>query len=385
MLLAGPRLTHPASSSPVRQIPALTSIRGIAAWWVVLYHFREHVPVAADSATARLMAHGYLAVDLFFILSGFVIALNYTAMFGTLAVKNYTRFLGLRLARIYPLHITVLLAFLINPLAVLLFSDTGRLSLRYDPLYYVLSLFLMQNWGFTHLLAWNVPAWSISTEWAAYLLFPLLAWQATRLRGAAGAAGVMAGALALLMAGAALSVPSLGADIPTFGLFRCITEFAAGAGLFWLGRHLPAAMRGCGSAALLAAALLAATAVIWPEPDFLVFPPAFLLLVFGLSREPGWTVRLLGWRPLEFLGTVSYSTYLLHDFVRDWVKFLLLRPGVPAWLVLAAYLAGTAVASVLAYRMIELPGRRSLRALLDGRSRTATVAVRPYQTPAGRG
>ena len=88
-------------------IPALTSIRGIAAWWVVLYHFREHLPSGCPEWLLALTAHGYLAVDLFFILSGFVLALNYAeSLPGDLA--GATGFYRLRFARIYPLHFVIL-------------------------------------------------------------------------------------------------------------------------------------------------------------------------------------------------------------------------------------------------------------------------------------
>ena len=364
------------------QIPALTAIRGLAAWWVVLYHFREQAPQLGGALLGNALAHGYLAVDLFFTLSGFVIALNYSTALERLTARSYARFLGLRLARIYPLHFVMLLLYLANPLAILLFSHRADPGIRYDATYYLLSLVLLQNWGFVDQLAWNVPAWSISTEWAAYLMFPLLAWGvAPRLRAPAMALALVAGSLMLLSVGAVVSVPTLGAAIPTFGLFRCLTEFAAGAGLFWLFRHRPATLRHDGTAALLAAALLAAASIIWTLPDFLLIPPAFALLIYGLGRQPRWVNWLLGWRGLEWIGTISYSTYLVHYFVRDWIKFLLLGPGQPRWLALSAYLAATALASVLLYRLVEVPGRRSVRAVLGGSARRAGLA--PTQAGAG--
>ena len=108
-------------------IPALTSVRGIAAWWVVLYHFRENLPSRSPEWLLALTAHGYLAVDLFFILSGFVLALNYAESFrGSLA--GATNFYQLRFARIYPLHFVMLMLFLLNPLAIALFSAGGDAS-----------------------------------------------------------------------------------------------------------------------------------------------------------------------------------------------------------------------------------------------------------------
>src|SRR5260221_174467 len=110
------------SSSP--SLPALTTIRGLAAWWVVLYHFKEEFPREfVGTPIFHFVAHGDFAVDLFFELSGFVIALNYASAFRRPTWMQYTKFLILRLARIYPLYIFILLIFLINPLAIALWSS----------------------------------------------------------------------------------------------------------------------------------------------------------------------------------------------------------------------------------------------------------------------
>ena len=342
-------------------------IRGIAAWWVVLYHFRDAMPGSPDGAAGRLAAHGYLAVDLFFILSGFVIALNYTAMLAVLTPGAYRRFLGLRLARIYPLHLLMLLLFLLDPLAIALFAHRPIASAQYSPLYYALSLVLLQNWGFVGGPIWNVPAWSISTEWAAYLLFPLLArFVSPRLGSPARALAWVGGALLLLGVVASRSVPTLGGDIAQFGLFRCLAEFAAGAGLFWLWRQRTAAAGWDAAAALACAGVLGAAYCAVPMPDYVPVPAAFALLIFGLARAPGGVARLPGARLLEAIGTVSYSTYMVHYFVRAWVRFLLLGHDGRAHPVdLAVYLLLTAAGSVVLYRLVEVPGRRALRALLD--------------------
>src|SRR6476646_6696636 len=114
-------------------IRALTSVRGIAAWWIVLFHFREYVPLLNNSSI-DIVGHGYLAVDLFFELSGFVIALNYGRFFRNLNMMEWFRFLGRLLARIYPLHLLMLLIFLLNPLVVG-FLASRSIFARYDPGY----------------------------------------------------------------------------------------------------------------------------------------------------------------------------------------------------------------------------------------------------------
>ncbi|MFC7542487.1 acyltransferase family protein [Siccirubricoccus deserti] len=133
-----------APNVPRQPIRALTSIRGLAAWWVVLYHVRELLPPTMPPMLHAALAHGYLAVDLFFMLSGFVISLDYSTQFARLDAGQVRRFLLLRLGRIYPLHLVMLIAFVANPIAIGLFSAAGRVGERYAADYFLLSLLLMQ-------------------------------------------------------------------------------------------------------------------------------------------------------------------------------------------------------------------------------------------------
>ena len=341
-------------------IPALTSIRGIAAWWVVLYHFREHLPSRCPEWLLALTAHGYLAVDLFFILSGFVLALNYVeSLPGNLA--GATGFYRLRFARIYPLHFVILMLFLLNPLAIALFSASGDTSLyRWD--YFVLSLFLVQNWGFTTELAWNVPAWSISTEAFAYLFFPLAAVVMRRGIVTASSTLLVMAALLIVLATQAMD-GSLGGDITGFGLTRCSLEFLLGMMVWRLRDRLGFATPLLSQAAILLAAGFSLAYALLPIGDALVMPAAFALLVFGLADPLARPGIWLNARWLETLGLISYSTYLSHHFISDWVKFLLVRPSIPGWIPLPAYLILVALASIVLYRMVEVPARDWLRSL----------------------
>ena len=97
---------------PRSEIRSLTGIRGIAALYVVLFHYLSGRPFTSPLST--FLNHGYLAVDLFFALSGFVLALNYSHLFATgLNWPNFLAFLGRRLARIYPLYLVLTLLALI--------------------------------------------------------------------------------------------------------------------------------------------------------------------------------------------------------------------------------------------------------------------------------
>ncbi len=365
------------------QIPALTSIRGIAAWWVVVYHFRDQLAPHVPEAVAVVAARGFLAVDLFFVLSGFVIALNYGAAFDRLSWSEVRRFLVARLARIYPLHLTMCLLFLANPLAIHLFASSGAIGERYDAGAWLMNLALVQSWGFIDHMTWNVPAWSISTEWFAYLLFPAAAFALSRaVRSPAAALALAAACLvALPLALSAAGVASLGAAITSYGLVRCVLQFLVGAALsraFVLGLRAGAKAH---AALLAAAAGLGALHLILGVGDHWVLPAAFACLVFALTSDGAALNRALALPALVWIGEISYSTYLVHYFVKDWTKFLLVAPGTPSLLPFIVYIAVTFAASVLLYRTIEVPGRRLVRRLGDRRPRLAggEAVARPRQ------
>jgi peptidoglycan/LPS O-acetylase OafA/YrhL len=370
-------VTVSAPNAQRRPIRALTSIRGLAAWWVVLYHVQEFLPPAAPDMLQSVLAHGYLAVDLFFMLSGFVISLNYAGHFARLEAGQLRRFLLLRLGRIYPLHLVMLIAFLANPIAIGLFSATGQPGERYAVDYFLLSLLLMQNWGFTHGLAWNIPAWSISTEWFAYLVFPPLAWASLRwARDAVGALWLAVLLLLVLAAICAIIGGGLGDRIETFGLVRCVLEFAIGVFLQRLHAARPMPVRWEGQLALAAALGCFAAFAFLPIPDWLVMPLGFALLIHALVCGGHILSAGLDWVPLERIGEISYSTYLCHYMLKDWTKFLFIHPGTPLGPVLLGYLVAVALASILLYRWVEVPGRALSRRLV-GPLRPELAVARP--------
>lgn len=336
-------------------IDAFTSLRGLAAWWVVLYHFH---PAGLPSAFTQFVRQGYLAVDLFFVLSGFVIWLNYAPSLQVPSWSSTGKFLRARLARIWPLHAVMSALYLLVPASVLLLSAMGDPGPRFQPGYYVASLFLVHNWGWFEEIGWNVPSWSISTEWAAYLLFPLVVPVLLHLRTTAARLAAilfLLGGIGLLFD--ATGTVSLGDDIPRLGLARCLLEFTIGAILCQLYQD-----RVTGNRALLlgASALLTLAYGAGLAPDWAVMPAAFACLILALTTGRN---RLLGGRTLAWLGEISYSTYLAHYFIKDWTKLLLVRPGIPEWVVFSAYLGATLVASVVLYRWIEKPGQKWMKQL----------------------
>ena len=159
-----------------REIGALTGLRGVAALWVVAFHLAPELSNLTGGAAGLFARAGYVGVDLFFVLSGFVIADNYQYFFKPWNGDQYWRFQLVRLGRIYPVHFVMLLATLvIVTVAAAVGYERTTAGNDYSLGTFVANLLLIQAWGFPQ-YSWNWVAWTISAEWFAYLLFPFAAF-----------------------------------------------------------------------------------------------------------------------------------------------------------------------------------------------------------------
>jgi peptidoglycan/LPS O-acetylase OafA/YrhL len=348
----------------VQTIPAFTGLRGVAALCVVAYHFREELNGHVPRLVTLVLDKGFLAVDLFFILSGFVIYLNYRWMFGEFNLRSLKAFIIARLGRIYPVHLFMSIAFLASPMAILLFSQAKDLGSRYGAAYYVMSLFLIHNWGLTDQVEWNIPSWSISTEWFAYLLFPLFLLGAAQRREKPWA---IIGRLASLLSVLAIffllaNVGSIGDNIPRFGLGRCVLEFMAGIEVCRFFLWVEASRFRIGVAPLTVALGIAIASTVLALPDFYFVPAAFALLVFALTDQEAYLSRVLSWRPLAWLGRISYPVYMVHYYIKDWLKFSGIDDALRPIEVFTLYVALVLAGGVLVHICIEKPGQQIFRA-----------------------
>jgi peptidoglycan/LPS O-acetylase OafA/YrhL len=363
--MSEPHLHKPSERRP-RHLDALTGLRGIAAWLVVLYHIRLSLVSILPPGVIAVLARGYLAVDLFFVLSGFVMWYNYAVPLASGGPRAAARFLWRRMARIWPLHLLILGGFVLFR-AALTVSGRPVEGLPLDEL--PLQVLLIQNWGFTHELAWNHPAWSISTEFAAYLVFPAIVAAGQPIMGRRRLAIAIA---ALLLAGEyALfthrGLRTLGADIPTMGLWRCLIGFMLGtlACVIWQAARSPRAWPW----ALFATGWIALGSVAgWPETA--IVPPAIVTAMLALIYDKGPLARFLSSHAAVWLGEVSYSTYLAHAFLFLVFKLLFVDASLQiGWAGLAAYLLLLLIASWALYRLIEKPAQRWLNARTPGWTR----------------
>jgi peptidoglycan/LPS O-acetylase OafA/YrhL len=345
------------------ELRALTGARGLAAWFVVLFHLRAALGVPDSVRT--VLAKGYLAVDFFFLLSGFVIWLNYADRITNQRRSAIPMFLWRRIARIWPLHL-VMLAFAL--VITLVLDLSGRPADPRFPLEALpLHILLLQNWPIVQgwfgrtSLDWNDPAWSISSEMFAYLIFPLLVmavdWKKTSTPILLGAIVAFLTILAVVMIPRGMI--ALGQAIPSFGQLRCVTEFAAGTavGALWLRFRDRPVVPGMAAAAVATLALAAFRTGLAGEIVSLPIALAGVLLMLALtSNTPG---NPLSHRVIHYLGEISFATYLSHSLL--WKAFSLVAvhdagPVPPGRMI--AFLGLVLVVSIALYHLVERPAQR---------------------------
>lgn len=297
-----------APSALPDRLGSLTSLRFFAALWVFIHHFSYFVliPNFSDSVFSDNADYG---VDLFFILSGFILSHVYLrqAEAGKFA---YWNFILARFARIWPLHAATL-AVMVGVWSVFIALHLGTHG--FSLLYLLSSVTLTHSWGAFGYATLNVPSWSVSAEWGAYLLFPAFLWASLRLRHRPLAFAALGAAL-IFGDSYMLRVFGLG-DVTDQWLgttaFRILPEFFFGCGLYALARAytlpLPQARVGAWLCAL-AVVFLAASG----DFDALVIP-LLGVLIFCIAQSEGPSQPgLLNNPAMQYLGETSYALYLVH-------------------------------------------------------------------------
>ena len=348
-----------APAQPLRHLDALTGLRGIAAWMVVLFHIRVSLTSLLPAWVITALSKGYLAVDLFFMLSGFVLWYNYADRLrggGRAAIAD---FFWRRFARIWPLHGFIMAIFVVYALALVARgNDTTLFPFDKLPLHFL----LVQNWGLTTRLTWNHPAWSISTELAAYLIFPffvaVLRWERLRTPALVAICAALLGSVFLLFAWHGHD--NLGSDITGLGLPRCLLEFAAGCLLCMLwGQWRELRFAGLIAGAVCALSLVAGWRLQLPETA--IVPLAFASGLMALALSRNFLTRFLGQGTVLYLGEISYSTYLAHFLLFIVFKQLFLNASLQiGWLGLLGFLVTVLAISMAFFRFVEKPAQRWL-------------------------
>jgi peptidoglycan/LPS O-acetylase OafA/YrhL len=339
------------------QLQGLTGLRGIGALWVFLFHVQYglEMPILRD---------GWLGVDMFFILSGFVLSHAHPAEEWTLG--TYGRFLQARIARIFPLHVVALLlvAFvaITYPGFVGSFGSSGRE--KYSLAEFIASLFLVQSWGIGEPAPWNSPAWSLSAEWFVSLAFPMILLGVRRIATARMALAMAALAMLAFVIFLFVTHNPSAAVSGRSGLVRVVCEFSTGCLAY---RAYSSGFRGSRGIASAALALFG-IGIAFPalvNAALFSFP---VIVILSAQNETG-VSRFLSTSVMQFFGRISYSFYLFHWILLQISNRLAISctpcevHGVLDILWFCALFGLTVGLSTLTYRLIEIPMRRWVRSL----------------------
>ncbi|QRQ84520.1 acyltransferase family protein [Cupriavidus oxalaticus] len=350
----------------MQQFKPLTSLRLFLALWVLCRHW-FHAYGAEGTLfdigfTSTWFDHGYLGVDGFFILSGFILAYNYDPAPGK--TISWKRFIVARIARIYPVYLVCLFAFALAVIARDLLLHTHNLGTGgYTAPTFLREMLMLGAWRYAGESGWNDVDWSVSAEWFAYVFFPLFLLVAPRL---SRARILLAGGMAL----AALAVVE--ATSPDHlslsgGLARLVPEFLLGVLLCRLREAMPRheGFRAGGMLSLCVCSLGISLGL-----DVL-FVAGSAGLVFCLSYHKDALTRVLSLRSLVFLGEVSYCIYIVQripqymfEFARGKVAAVATLPGIVQAALLLALTVGIAIVLHLA---VEKPMRVYINRRIGGK------------------
>jgi peptidoglycan/LPS O-acetylase OafA/YrhL len=362
------------SAQGTHRLDSLDGLRLVSCSLIILYHFVPYI-AGRDSFLFWPLRNVAVMVDIFFIISGVVIAYNYSGKVNTLA--GFGEFMKKRFARLYPLHLATLLFYAAIGLAVLLgYLDVVK-EQKYDFGEFLPNLFMTHAWGFSDKFAFNGASWSISAEMFAYLCFPLLLLLVSRSLSSGVAILVLLYALGIYIAEYHVGRHLTGLTIP-FSIFRALPSFALGVALYHHRERLPQfetrsvriflAMSG----AILAASLLS----VANSYVLLAAASAFTIAVFLADRYK--VPTLLSSPILVSNARLTYSMYMLHGLIATaCLSFLfpklLGRSFDAIWVRAACVVLGfglTIAISALSYAWFETPARRAINHLGFARLRT---------------
>ena len=367
------------------ELPALTGIRFFAASIVFFAHVGA-LPGNSWFIPRLASTHnlGGFGVELFFVLSGFILTYNYAALFGDgVGVGSYRRFIWDRLAKIYPLYLLTLLIAIPIEIAGH-HRDWSWMAL-------ILQLSLLQCILPVHQLGaadhFNVPAWSISCEMFFYLLTPALIWLGLSFKRLASV--VVLGFLTAIILAVSAGIWAMHFALWPGRFAPAQTpEFIVGvvtAVCYLKGRSPKNSTIHLCVAAGCVLMLLAICAEDW-TPFFqlgLLTAPGAALLIYGLAYGRGWLAQFLSHPWVELLGMSSFAFYMIHDLIIRVLKgafehyhFTITN------LLTGIFITGilfimTQIISIIVFKKVESPAQRYLRGLARRKNMTGNVIPAP--------
>lgn len=376
----------------------LTPLRGIAALITVIFHVDLFLSNGAGALVhpqdSLILTRMYLMVDFFFILSGFIMLHVYGKWFADkVSASEFKRFTIARFARVYPLHFATLVYMIIlySTFHWLGVPKNPILEVENHPYSIVTNLLLLQSMNLHHWFSWVHAAWSISTEWWMYMIFPFLVIPFSRLKSVGQAVVALAcfggyvsimfyfiklvtlpKELSFLGSGEAPFTGSINVAFQ-YGFLRCLFGFVLGMMLYkgyqqawgkaWLANGYTLVIATLGL-------FLCAHFAVADACTVSFFPFILLSAAYGSPRINA----LFSTKPMQRLGDWSFSIYLVHQPLMITILSILayLHPADPSaapagpppvpgvlmsWVICIAFIALTLFISYLTYRFWEVPAR----------------------------
>lgn len=358
-------------------------LRAAAAFAIVVLHGLNEAGLFA-AATGRVFTPPPglpwgAGVDVFFVVSGFVMVLASAGLFGRPGARRV--FLARRVARVVPLYWLVTTAYLALALAAPSVLNTARPDPAYAAASYLFVPAARPDGSVQPLYGLG---WTLNYEMAFYGLFAVALGLPRR-------AAVPALTLVLLVLAV---LGSLSAWPQPFGAWTdpIVLEFALGLVLgLWRVEGVrigyPARVVLAVAALMLLVALGGAEVAGWSRAILWGVPAACLVAACGLGHDDPWTGEGRLERAGAALGDASYALYLVHPFalrgMREALRLSGLAPSVPPWLFFLAALVGSVALALATHRWIERPLTAAVRRLLEGRALSRSGGPRPPRPTTG--
>jgi peptidoglycan/LPS O-acetylase OafA/YrhL len=363
------------ASQLLKDYRALDAYRFLAAVMVAVGHFNDGFKLGLEHWTPISLRFG-LFVDFFFILSGFVIALTYSNRIHDL--RTCGDFLWRRVARLWPLHLAVLIIFaaigLVGHLSGYHFNNPETLNPSGLPW----NLVLMHAWGPVWHQSFNVASWSISAEMFVYALFPLFAWQVRRWPVVLNVA-IIAGFVALMTAArdAAGLRPWYQATYD-LGALRAVPSFLLGVIVHRIvtQTRLPFTVTWPMAHAVFATALLG---MHIGAPSELIIALFGVFVLAAAKAEEANPATWLSGDTCQRFGQASYALYMVHMPMMTCGMVIARRTtglgGWSGWLFASIILLAATAIALWLYRNFEDPWRKRINAMSPFREQVRRTAV----------
>jgi peptidoglycan/LPS O-acetylase OafA/YrhL len=340
--MVGRRRMNSANCSKRDLLIGLELTRGLSAIWVLLFHYKEvtREQVINYGYFDSFISQGGKGVELFFVLSGFIMFYKYRTKFNSrLRLFEFVEYVVHRLARILPLHLTTCLLMTIGAISISFMTNSSLSDTRFNLVNIAGSAMLLSFYS-ELILDINMPSWTLSAEMFAYILLPLMMFMCDRRMG--------------LLTFFCFSLVCLlcFSDFELSPSYRLLAGYSFGIMSYYLLGRLK-----CWWQLFL---LPLSFFVYFNWDSYLVLMTFYMLLIVSVAESNrfftcSWLIDMSMW-----LGKISFPLYIVHWPVRTYIRQLYEMSGlnIDSWLLVLCYTVASFLIAIVGLHYIEEPGRK---------------------------